>query len=261
MKKSRTSRKSTGLLASLFVAPSPLEYSCNDFEYNVHDKHVVELDLSISSFRRRLVSATNDQQKRAKKESGDSTDQIMFGHLLVTNKTTDKTEDYDWTIYLDEITFEVQSPRNILLCQGEYEFKLFLTNGVQQYVGFLQSFNIKEGINRLSMDLKPVIGNKLVSNGSLEELGRIQFKYDKTDLSKPEDLQLGITINGNQETLLVPDHASDVIENYINLDHGEHLVDVRLYQEKESSGRSTKWQKTVNLHSDNKSNPVEILLN
>lgn len=96
-------------------------------------------------------------------------DQVMTGQLTATNTETSEIQTFDWSIYFDEETWEVQSNKTIILAPGNYEFVLLLTKGSQQYAGSAVQA-VSDGTFDVPMTVRPVIGDTVTDVTRLADI-------------------------------------------------------------------------------------------
>lgn len=217
-----------------------------DREAPTFNQQPVSFNLSMPSFQQQLLP-NNESSKTERSSQNFDSSQIMTGELVVTNKITQVTENHNWTIYLNQDDFSIQSNKTIVLDAVEHEFKLSLTRGDQQYIGHLPSFHIVDGTNDVPMIIRPVIGDIITDISQLEKEGMIQFQYGKEELSKITTPKLGVSIDGGAEVIFAIDPLTGLVNNYFNLNEGQHKIELKLYDGDTQVGKSNPAQETVNV--------------
>lgn len=192
------------------------------------------------------LSESNSRQVQ-RFPTNNTIDQIITGEMTVTNKTNSQTEKYNWSVYLNETDFSVQSNKSIVLGAAAYDFQLILTKGNQQYIGSVSNFNIVDGTNNVPMIIRPVIGDNITDVNLLDKVGTIQFQYDKNELAKLTVPKLGVAIDGDTEIIYAVDPTTGLINNYFNLSEGEHTVVLKLYDGDTQLAKSKPAQETFNV--------------
>lgn len=211
------------------------------------NRNSVSFSFSMPAFQQQILSKSQNSQTE-RSTSNYTIDQILSGELVVTNKTTSETKNYNWSIYLNESDFSVQSNKTIVLKNvARYDFQLTLTRGNQQYIGSVSDFNIVDGTNDVPMVIRPVIGDNVTDVNLLEKVGTIQFQYDKTELTRFTAPKLGIAIDGGAETIYAIDSATGLISNYLNLPEGEHKILLKFYDGDIQLAKSNPLQETFHV--------------
>lgn len=235
--------------ALIFLLTSLLLIACqkNDSNINKQDHQKREAATVGFNFSMPVFQTNSDSKQSIRTTQGLQADQLMTGELTVTNLETNNTENYNWSIYLDESNFQTQSIKSILLTPASYDFALTLTKENQQYLGQVSNFNIVDGTNDVPMVIKPVIGDTTVDISQLDRAGMIRFQYDQGQLTDFTTPQLGVSIDDSAETVYTIDPSSATVSNYIGLKEGEHKISLRFYEGDTQFGKSKVEQETVNI--------------
>lgn len=200
----------------------------------------VQMDLTISSFKKLETATTSERQ------SSFIADQIMEGQLTTVNIDTSVTSTFDWTIYLDETAWEVQSNKTIVLPPGEYEFNLLLTRGGQQYAGSVV-YEVIDGTNDIPLTIRPIIGNTIADVILVGELSDFRFQYNPDEISTAglTDPRIGIIVDSGNEEIFSINPQTGVTDSYVRLDTGAHSIRLKLYDGGIQRGRSIAEQEAV----------------
>lgn len=210
------------------------------------NRQTVGLNLSIHTFQQQVLSGSGKSQIRRSNQDF-TVDQIMTGELTVTNKQTNQTEKHNWTVFLNESDFSVQSNKTIILGIAEHDFQLTLTKGNQQYIGQTIGFTTTDGTNDVPMTIKPVIGDTITNLNLLEKINMVRFQYDKTQLATFTTPKLGIIVDKGTETIYAIDPATGLTNNYANLSEGSHQVVLKLYDGDKQVAKSNPAQESVTV--------------
>ncbi len=173
-------------------------------------------------------------------------EQIIQGELQATNTGTSTTETFQWSVYLDETTFDAQSNNNIILNQGNYDFSMLLTKGDLQYAGSASS-TINDGTNNVAMAIRPVIGDTVTTVNLVSSLSVFKFQYDPTELSGLTNPQMGISVDGGLENIYTINPTAGISDIYINLSDGLHTIGLRLLDGNLQKGKSIPDQENINV--------------
>ena len=175
-----------------------------------------------------------------------SADQIMTGTLVAYNVDTGDAESFDWSVYLDENTLEVESNKTIILTPGTYNFSLLLTKGAHQYGGTAFLKTVVDGENTIPLTIRPIIGDTVKEVTVISRLADFRFKYDPEELSGFTDPQIGITINGGAEMIFAVSPETGLSKNmFLNLVPGTYTIQLKFYDCSIQRGKSVPEQETV----------------
>lgn len=180
-----------------------------------------------------------------------SADYIFTGTLNTNNTTTGEFLSFDWSIYVDDTTFEVQSNQSILLTPGDYTFDLLVQNNDFHYVA-ASTQTITSGTSSIAMTIAPVIGNQNLNLDVTEQslpstLTRYQFYYPTEQLVNLSPARMGIVINEGAETLYDFNPGTGLSDVYLNLDSGAHKIELFLYNGAVLIGRSIPLQENQTI--------------
>ena len=180
-----------------------------------------------------------------------SADYIFTGILNTNNTTTGEFLSFDWSIYVDDTTFEVQSNQSILLTPGDYTFDLLVQNNDSHYVAS-STQTITSGTSSITMTVTPVIGNQNLNFDVTEQslpstLTRYQFHYPAEQLVNLSPARMGIVINDGAESLYDFNPGTGLSDVYLNLDPGAQKIELFLYNGAVLVGRSIPQQENQTI--------------
>lgn len=149
----------------------------------------------------------------------------MTGQLSITDTNTSTETVENWSIYLDEATWEVQSNKTIILSPSNYDFSLLITSedGTQQYVGSANA-DISDGTNDIALTIRPVIGDTIENVNIVANLADFRFQYIASELSGLTSPKIGIQIDDGTEKIFDISPDSGKSESYVNITEGSHKM-------------------------------------
>lgn len=226
------------LMISLFTVSCKQE-SQNTSQDNRNLGQETQLNLTFSSILKQPIPNLSSAINAV---NGD----LLTGELLVENLDSSTQETYNWSIYLNEDTFEAESNKTIVLSPGDYQFTLLLTKGDLQYLG-MSSQTITDGENNIAMTIRPVIGESVTDVVVASRLADFKFNYDAAELSTAgfTNPQLGIIVDEGNESILSINPSTGITNHYINLPHGDHHIQLKLYEGEVQKGKSVAAQENV----------------
>mgnify|MGYP000308037313 CR=1 FL=1 len=159
-----------------------------------------------------------------------SSDQIMLGTLSVSPYAGGESQLFSWTVYLDQDNWQAQSNISIELEPGQYDFALLLEDDDGQYVATTRH-TVEDGKNDVAMTIRPVMGDVLVVT-QIEDAHALvdyKFQYAVEDLAQISEPKIGITINEQPQQIFIINKQSGMPDSYLNLQPGEHDIQLALY--------------------------------
>ncbi len=208
-----------------------------------------KIDLTITSIKKQLVPNSGPSMSAMAANSVNGT--LMQGQLLAENLDTLTQETFNWSIFLNETTFEVESNKSIVLDPGEYRFSLLVNHGNQQYAG-MSVMTIIDGQNTIDMTIRPIIGDTISTVNLVDNLADFRFQYDPSELSVAgiSSPNLGIILDGGLEEILAINPATGISDEYLNLSVGYHTIDLKLYDGSLQRGKSPVSNQEFYFHPD-----------
>lgn len=174
-------------------------------------------------------------------------DELMTGELLVTNVNDGTSETYAWSALVNPTTFAMTSNKTIVMAPGTYEFSLLLEKDGKQYVGVSVHTITDANQSDFPLTVSPVIGALLVDVEAVDLASGFQFQYDPAELVAFAQPKVGVRVDGGAEQLFEINPATGLSDAYINLDDGEHNIQLGFYDGNIQRGRSIEEQETVNV--------------
>lgn len=248
MKNSLVSNLSSGIFVLLlFLIVGCAEPNGGDSNSTESGNTSTNLGLTVTSIKKQKLANSSGQSFSAMAVNGVN-GTLMQGEMLVENIDTSTQEIHDWSIYLNEDTFEVESNKTLVLEEGNYQFSLLVAHGDQQYAG-MSSQTIMDGENTIALTLRPVIGDTVIGVSLVSELADFKFQYDASEISAAgiTNPNIGITVNGGLEEILAINPATGISDDYLNLPQGEHTIELKLYDGGLQKGKSISSQQTVQV--------------
>ena len=174
-------------------------------------------------------------------------DQVIRGQLVARNVDDGTSQVFDWSVYLDEDTLEIESNKTIVLTPGTYDFSLVLSEGEQQYRGEALRVDVVDGANAIHMTMRPIIGDTLVDVTVVDRLADFRLRYDPRELSGFPDPTLGISVDGGPERIYRINPDTGISDSYANLPPGDHVIRLSFYSRGLQRGRSIAEQERVTV--------------
>ncbi|GAA6145880.1 hypothetical protein [Thalassolituus maritimus] len=197
---------------------------------------VVNLDYDVTAYLAQQVTTVS--------AANFSAEQIIRGELAVTPTTganAGNEEIFDWTIYLDENTFEAASNNTLTLEPGNYDLELLVSKGNQQYAGFT-NYTLGDGENDINLTVRPVIGDLIENVTIIDRLAYFKFEYPSNELSALTAPAMGIQVDAAPEQLFTINSATGLSNTYVNLPAGNHELSLKLYDGATQVGKSVASQ-------------------
>ena len=190
------------------------------------------------------LSSAFEQQLSHHSQSFKAID-ILHGMLTATRTSDGRVFTFDWSLSLDDETWEVQSNKTIVLEPGPYQFTLVFGNAPHQY--FAEgAADIDDGQNTVSLTLAPVLGD-LVVDPTLREVAALRFQYPANQLAALADPRIGVSVDGEDEQIIDFNPATGITDVYVLLAEGERTISLSLYDGAMQRGRSVAEQESVTV--------------
>ncbi len=173
--------------------------------------------------------------------------QVLRGELMVSSVgDPGDVEVHDWSVSLDDDTWDAASLKTIVLVPGTYDFHLLLTRGNQQYVGSAVNYEIVDGATHdIAMTIRPVIGDVIMDVAIAAELPYFKLQYHPDELAGLSQPQLGVIVDGGDEQVLTLNPATGISDTYLHVSSGSHHIHVNIYDGSVQRGRSIPAQEDV----------------
>ena len=168
---------------------------------------------------------------------------VVRGTMTAAPTAGGPSQVLDWTVVLDEETWIVESSKSIVLAPGTYQLTLVLDDGSHRYVGQTLA-TIQEGENRISMTVRPVLGEVAIQP-DVTELPVFRLQYPADQLARLSNPRIGVIIDDGPEQIVALNPATGLSDLYISLADGPHRVQLRLYDGSLQHGRSVAAQEAV----------------
>ncbi|MCP4295137.1 MAG: hypothetical protein GY786_05985 [Proteobacteria bacterium] len=217
---------------------------------NEDEGHSVAFKLNSSS--RQLTSISKSQSELSASQGINfAASQIYQGQLSIKEGLTHvKGSPFFVSALIDSDTWDVELLQNFVLPAGIYTFELVLNYGNYQYVGPEFAFNVS-GETNVPMPIYPVIGDFVLETGLVTQMASYKFQFqDVLNLYFSEPL-LGVIIDAGNEDILDIDDQSGMTEVYVNLEAGNHTIELKLYDGKQQKGRSVLAQENQTITAGN----------
>jgi hypothetical protein len=179
-----------------------------------------------------------------------SASDVFVGTLTATNTDTSEVTNFDWSVYVDEVTLAVQSNKTIVLDPGTYDFALLVHQGDHAYAGEALGVSIVDGTDTIPLTLRPVIGDATTNVNVVARLIDFRFSYDPDEFAEADivDPRIGILVDGGSEQIFTVDPVTGFSEYmYLNLIPGAHSFALRLYDGAIQRGKSIEEQEHAEI--------------
>jgi hypothetical protein len=177
------------------------------------------------------------------------------GQLIIANQNDPAdVKTYPVTVAVNTETLEINLLQTIVLKPGTFMFELSINRAGQQYAGVVVS-DISDtnvgAINTIDMDLKPIIGDSLISTDIVEDLGNLSFQYsDITNLKEASDdiIEIGVVIDSTSDEAIFRFDDTGTSEAYLNLFAEPDKIELKLYKNGAQIGKSKSAQETQSFN-------------
>ena len=177
------------------------------------------------------------------------------GQLVITNQSNPADiKSYPVTASVNSETLEINLLQTLVLKTGTYMFELSISRSGQQYAGVVVSGiteSIGGSINTVNMDLKPIIGDSLVTTDIVEDLGHLSFMYSDVPslMDATNDIiEIGVIIDSTSDESLFRFDATGASEAYLNLIDEPNKIELKLYKNGAQVGKSIDAQETQSFN-------------
>jgi hypothetical protein len=183
--------------------------------------------------------------------------ETFTGTLTLNNLDNGESASFDWFVVIDDVDFSATSNKTVAVVPGNYDLQLVVAATGKTYAGESNGITIGEGDNQVDVTLKPVFGQNNV-DFTLSESANLRFSYPVNDIAEIQQPQIGLSIDGGDETIYSINKATGFTETWINLAFGSYTFELTLYDGDEIIGRSNPAQEDVNI-SANQNVVIDIL--
>jgi hypothetical protein len=172
------------------------------------------------------------------------------GQIIIANQNDlADIKTYPVTVAVNTETLEINLLQTIVLKPGTFMFELSINRAGQQYAGVVVSDISDNGgaINTIDMDLKPVIGDSLITTDIVEDLGNLSFQYsDVPNLKDASDdiIEIGVVIDSTSDEAIFRFDDTGTSEAYLNLFDEPDKIELKLYKNGAQIGKSLNAQET-----------------
>ena len=177
------------------------------------------------------------------------------GQLIISNQNIPAdVNTFPVTASVNTETMEIILLQTIMLKPGTYMFELSIDQSGQQYAGVVVSgisATNGGGINTVNMDLKPIIGDSLISTDIVEDLGRLSFQYAAVPNFKEatdDIIEIGVIIDSTSDEALFRFDDTGTSEAYLNLINEPDTIELKLYKNGAQIGKSRSIQETQSFN-------------
>jgi hypothetical protein len=173
------------------------------------------------------------------------------GQIIIANQNDlADIKTYPVTVAVNTETLEINLLQTIVLKPGTFMFELSIYRSGQEYAGVVVSSVSATnggGINTIDMDLKPIIGDSLITTDIVEDLGHLSFQYsDVPNLKDASDdiIEIGVIIDSTSDEAIFRFDNTGTSEAYLNLFDEPDKIELKLYKNGAQIGRSLNAQET-----------------
>jgi hypothetical protein len=173
------------------------------------------------------------------------------GQIIISNQNDlADIKTYPVTVAVNTETLVINLLQTIVLKPGTFMFELSINRAGQQYAGVVVSdiFDTNGGaINTIDMDLKPIIGDSLITTDIVEDLGNLSFQYsDVPNLKDASDdiIEIGVVIDSTSDEAIFRFDDTGTSEAYLNLFDEPDKIELKLYKNGMQIGKSKIAQET-----------------
>jgi hypothetical protein len=206
----------------------------------------LNLDLTFTS----LLKEETTELKSVLLQTTENQNISIMGSLLTNNTRTNKQETNNLSVALTSDLKARQAGTTLLFIPDRYDFYLLLerkkTNEqIQQYAGSSIGVLLKDGINNVPIEIKPVIGNSITDMNKVTTLSSFNLRNNlvSTDIEIANP-NIGITINdlttgiqGTEQKFEV-NRTLSILEYYINIEEGQKEIKLNYYDGNNLIGKS-----------------------
>ncbi|BAJ00804.1 FG-GAP repeat protein [Shewanella violacea] len=153
------------------------------------------------------------------------------GQMLVTSISTGAEQTLDWPITLKTDT-SVVSHRTLSLAPDTYDFVVILEKGTQQYIA--QSLAVvitNDTTPEVNLVLQPHLGNTSVTLEDINELAKLNFQFDVTELKQMLNPKLGISLDGGDELVYALNKDFGITQILLSVGDGDYELELKLYDD------------------------------
>lgn len=177
------------------------------------------------------------------------------GQLIISNQNDPSdVRTFPVTVSVNTETLAINLLQTIVLKPGTFMFELSINRAGQQYAGVVVSAVLAtngSGINTIDIDLKPIIGDSLITTDIVEELGNLSFQYsDVPNLKDASDdiIEIGVVIDSTSDEALFRFDDTGTSEAYLNLVDEPDKIELKLYKNGMQIGKSRIAQETQSFN-------------
>ncbi len=168
-------------------------------------------------------------------------DELYFGEMLARNLDTFEEEVFEWSAYINNENYSVQSNRVINLAPGPYRFITSLSRGNRQYAGVTDStVDVVDGSYSVSLTIRPVIGDTFTTTEIITQLADFKCNLNPGDLNIAgfSEPKLGVIVDSAPEIVIDINPTYGNCESYVNLPDATHDIRLNLYDGQLHRGKS-----------------------
>ncbi|MGF1684515.1 FG-GAP repeat domain-containing protein [Photobacterium minamisatsumaniensis] len=225
------------------------------------DNQTPEFDVNTQFAATYLQSIGNDQAhpasaytSKAAKTTQITQDKRYDGELEVTHVLTQEKELFDWPVTQkvdSDGNVETISHRSLTLKSGTYDFVLLLSSRdaqQRQYVAQALGEKIVDGEEpEIDFILQPNLGDTISDFDKVQYVSKLTFSWPAEDLAALTNPQFGLSINNDAETVYTINKETGIAEIIMNVEPGEYLLAMRLYDGNLMVGKSEDEDNRVNF--------------
>ncbi|TDR70971.1 FG-GAP repeat domain-containing protein [Photobacterium lutimaris] len=181
-------------------------------------------------------------------------DKRYDGELEVTNILTQEKQIFDWPVTQkvdSDGNVETISHRSLALKPGTYDFVLLLSSRdaqQRQYVAQALGEKIVDGEEpEIDFILQPNLGDTISDFDRVQYVSKLTFSWPAEELATLIHPQFGLSINNNAETVYTINKETGIAEIIMNVEPGEYLLAMRLYDGNLMVGKSEDEDNRVNF--------------
>jgi len=204
----------------------------------------VELDGTLTAYIQSTVSEEDSDTPATLRTS-----QNLRGDLTITNldDTSVSPQTLPVVVSLNTETWAVAITRELVLIPAVYQFDILIQEGTSQYVGTSTFAVVEDQTNTVPLTITPVIGNQQLTINQVNRLSKITFQYPAQELSQFTTPQIGVSIDGGDQTMMPLNKTTGSTEVAINLVPGIHDFKLKFYDGSFQKGKSKPEQETQNV--------------
>ncbi|MGF1738965.1 FG-GAP repeat domain-containing protein [Photobacterium satsumensis] len=181
-------------------------------------------------------------------------DKRYDGVLEVTDILTNDKQTFDWPVTQkvdSDGNVETISHRSLALKPGTYDFVLLLNSRdaqQRQYVAQALGEKIVDGVEpEIDFILLPNLGDTISDFDKVQYVSKLTFSWPAEELEALNNPQFGLSINNAAETVYTINKETGIAEIIMNVEPGEYLMAMRLYDGNLMVGKSEDEENRINF--------------